>query len=133
MKRITTLDDINGKIERWQRRLRRAATAIAKLEGRRKRLLKKAMTATEAVTIQRQQLAPPIKRLEDDASIPAFLARKIASAADDSAKAAIIASRDERKRLKDAGAKARRKAERAGDTKRMPLQGKAALAAIRGE
>jgi DNA gyrase/topoisomerase IV subunit B len=65
-----------------------------------------------------------------DTSIPEFLKRPT-----DKDKAAADQIRQEQadaKARKAAGRKARKEAERKGETRRMPLTGKAALAAIRG-
>ena len=61
---------------------------------------------------------------------PAFLRR---SQKDQAAIEAAKAERVERGKRKRQGQEATRKARRAGETRRMPLTGKAALAAIRGE
>jgi hypothetical protein len=69
------------------------------------------------------------KALDD---MPDFLnRRKQGTAKDDAARAAILAEQEERKRNKSRVRAEERKAKQAGLTRRMPLTGKAALAAIR--
>ena len=67
--------------------------------------------------------------LEEDGGIPSFLRRKPL----DATAKTILAEQAEHKRLKAKGRKAKEKARLSGKTRKMPLTGKAALAAIRGE
>src|SRR5262245_48232055 len=94
--------------------------------------------------------APAAQVPADFTPIPDFLVRKAAHAPGPGARAAADAMVDvidrdaqvraeiereqaERKTAKARGRIAKMKAQRSGETRRMPLQGKAALAAIRGE
>lgn len=70
--------------------------------------------------------APP-----DDLAIPSYLRRE-RSPADQAAIDRAKAEREERQKAKAKGQAEKRKAQRLGETKRMPLTGKAALEAIRG-
>jgi len=79
------------------------------------------------------EVAPPAG---DSLDIPGFLARDPkadAAARDAKAREQIAADIAERKRAKSRGRVERMKAKKSGDAKRMPLTGKAALAAIHGE
>lgn len=146
----TELEKINASIERWQRRLNRAVGAIKRLDAKRKRLNRKLLEATlpttepvvvvtvpatshVAVTAAKLVEAKPAVVADVSEDLPAFLDRRSPKSAEDQAVAdKILADRAEHKRQKDIGSKARRKAERSGATRKMPLQGAAALAAIRG-
>jgi ribosomal 50S subunit-associated protein YjgA (DUF615 family) len=138
MAKRVTLEYVEASIARWQTRLRRAVRAVEKLEKQRKRLVKAQTdlaiapaTATRpkpkpeplAVTIMRE-LAEPAPAL--DTAIPSFLRR-----APDPVAAQLKAGIAETKRLKAKGRIAKMKAKQSGETKRMPLTGKAALEAIR--
>ena len=136
MAKKVTLEKVTANFSRWQSRLRRAANMVAKLEGQRKRLEKAASKPKAAPPISEAVAAPPpvappvaVPAGEIDTTIPAFLQRKKL----EPAAAQIVAEQAEQKRLKAAGRAARKKAEKAGETKRMPLTGRAALAAIRGD
>jgi hypothetical protein len=74
------------------------------------------------------QITAPKPKPADDLAIPAFLQRKKL----DPAAAEIKAEQDATKKLKAKGRIEKMKAKQRGDLKRMPLSGKAALAAIRG-
>lgn len=148
----TDIEKINASIERWQRRLARAVTAIKKLDARRKRLVRKRLTATlptapiedavivtvpaaseTAATVAKSIEATPAAPADPVGDLPAFLDRRKKTPADEAAAAQILADRAEHKRQKALGQKARRKAQARGELRRMPLEGRAALAAIRGE
>jgi len=143
------VEKINGSIERWQRRLSRAVNAIKRLDAKRKRLVRKRLTAKlptapvdgavivtvpaaseTAVTLAKSIEARPASA--DPGEIPAFLVRRQKSPADEQAAAQIRAEQAERKTRKAAASKARSKAKARGELRRMPLEGRAALAAIRG-
>jgi hypothetical protein len=148
-KKTLTLEHIDFSIGRWKTRLRRAMTAIDKLEKQRKRLVKaqasapdlaiapplaKAILPVPVLLEKLDQLAPPkpaewsaANPIEDD--IPAFLRRQTsASPVAEQIKAEI----EEKKKLKARGRIATMKAKQSGETRKMPLTGKAALQAIRG-
>lgn len=148
MKR-NTLEDNAVALKRWRSRLKRAMTMIEKLERQRKRLEAKSQSGVGlpsaaradhpkklvprqpaarpeplAVTIMREITEPP---KEIDTSIPSFLKRTPDPVAEQ-----IKAEQAETKRAKARGRIERMKAKQRGDLKKMPLTGKAALAAIRG-
>ena len=75
------------------------------------------------MTIMKEIAAPEI-----DTSIPAFLRRKPDPVAEQ-----IAAEQKDLKRRKAQGRIATMKAKKSGETRKMPLTGKAALAAIRGD
>ena len=143
-KKTMTLEHIDYSISRWKTRLKRAMTAIDKLEKQKKRLIKAtavrafvpayptvdsettlgAVPPTPVMMIETP--APPPMRGDD--GIPTFLRRS-----PDPVTEAIKVEQAETKRLKAQGRIAKMKAKQSGETKRMPLTGKAALAAIRGQ
>jgi hypothetical protein len=122
-------------IKRWQSRLKRAVTMLGKLEKQRTRLLRaKPVSVTPRVTLKAPvEIAPPVATpapltAMPDTGIPGFLQRKKL----DPVAEQIAQEQKEIKRRKSAGRIATMKAKRAGDLSKMPLTGKAALAAIRG-
>jgi len=140
-KKTMTLEHIDYSISRWKTRLKRAMTAIDKLEKQRKRILKAqadlAVAPPLAKAVERGlqagvQPLPPAPRApvppKTDDDIPSFLRRSPDPVAE-----AIKVEQAETKRLKAQGRIAKMKAKQSGETKRMPLTGKAALAAIRGQ
>ena len=133
MSKRNTLEQVEASISRWQSRLRRAANALAKLEKQRKRLAAKpAKTEPLAVTIMKEIIEPPAPPKpvgEIDTSIPAFLQRK----KPDPVAEQIVAEQKDLKRRKAQGRIATMKAKKSGETRKMPLTGNAALAAIRGD
>jgi hypothetical protein len=145
-KKTMTLEHIDYSISRWKTRLKRAMTAIDKLEKQRKRLVKAQtdpkpvrawspdrqtfvkqpepqQTGEGDMVIKKVEPTPP--KVEDD--IPSFLRRTPDPVAEQ-----IKSQQAETKQLKARGRIAKMKAKQAGDLKKMPLTGKAALAAIRG-
>jgi len=142
-KKTMTLEHIDFSISRWKTRLKRAMTAIDKLEKQRKRLIKGATvrasvpayptvdseTALGTVPPPDLAIAPPLAKAvvkEIDTSIPSFLRRSPDPVAE-----AIKVEQAETKRLKASGRIAKLKAKQSGETRKMPLSGRAALAAIR--
>jgi len=147
----TKLEQNEAAIKRWRTRLKRAMTMLDKLEKQRKRLAVRASvpahptvdsettlgtvppapTLSEALAKQIAEQVPQqvhqSDMLGDD--IPAFLRRQTAPSP---VAEAIRQEQAETKRLKAKGRIAKMKAKKAGDLKKMPLTGKAALAAIRG-
>lgn len=150
------LAHVEASLARWKTRLKRAMTAIGKLEKQRKRLVKAAASPprklpapvadqiagyhpdqSDAERIKRGALVDkpaensaqvaPVEKQPDDLGIPAFLQRKKL----DPVAAEIKAEQDETKRKKAQGRIAKMKAKKSGETRKMPLTGKAALAAIR--
>lgn len=158
MKRNVSLDDVCAKIDRWERRQRRAINALKRLYLQRRRLEQKAkLTAAAKVS---PKTVEPVKAsnaalasaMNDsgafapfvcvpggpDDDIPAFLKREAVKAKDAEAAAKVKAEQEAEKKRKAELAKERRavkqetvEAELTGKRKKMPLQGRAALAAIR--
>jgi len=166
-KKTMTLEHIDYSISRWKTRLKRAMTAIDKLEKQKKRLIKATAvrvsvpahptvdseTTLGAVPPRAKPArgssdepapekpkpvnapVPPtpvaqVERAKVDDDIPAFLRRQTAPSpvADE-----IRQQQAETKKAKARGRIATMKAKQSGETRRMPLTGKAALAAIRGQ
>ena len=76
----------------------------------------------------------PTRVIDTDDDVPDFLRRKAeGDAKDAAARAELLAEQSGRKKNKDRARIEKLKASQAGDTKKMPLSGKAALAAISGE
>ncbi len=123
-----TLEQVRDARRRWQARLTRAVNAIKKLDAKEKRLLKKAaapgvVSATPPAPSRPGPVASP-----DPLGIPTFLRRT--ADADKAAAAAIKAEQVERKKTKTSARLAALKAQQSGETRRMPLTGKAALKRI---
>jgi hypothetical protein len=150
MKRRMSLSEIEAAINRWETRLFRAATALMKLRQQRKRIKDPAFmkrhdeflaehprSPDAAMKVMGVKIPldnePPLVALpvepKDDLTVPTFLQRAVNSA-DEVAKAEIIATVAEQKKRKAVSGAARRKAAAKGETRRMPLSGKAALAYI---
>lgn len=155
MAKKPTLEHVDASIARWKARLKRAMTALGKLEKQRKRLVKAAASpprkppepAVPASTlvaavkghISRMTATPVVAKTADnsaqvapvpeqpDLGIPAFLQRPKL----DPVAAEIKAEQDETKLRKSRGRIAKMKAKKSGETRKMPLSGRAALAAIR--
>jgi hypothetical protein len=145
-KKTMTLEHIDYSISRWKTRLKRAMTAIDKLEKQRKRILKARADLAVAPPLAKAvrvsvpahptvdsettlgAVPPPSQAKEVDTSIPSFLRRSPDPVAE-----AIKVEQAETKRLKAQGRIAKMKAKQSGETRKMPLTGKAALAAIRGQ
>ena len=142
-----SLEHVRAARQRWQTRLTRAVNAIRKLDATERLLLKK---AAEPAVERRASPAPASSAVETDHlnerqferfveaqpaaaadDIPTFLRRKPLSDADKAAAEAIKAAAAERAKKKKAGQAATRKAKLSGETRRMPLTGKAALDAIK--
>jgi type IV secretory pathway VirB10-like protein len=115
----------------------------AKLKGLRRQVerLARAIAAEKAKPVEQPKPKPklpdvkplPLPQATEEPTIPDFLRRTAeAKAKDAEAAEAIRQEQAERKTAKARGRIAKLKAAQAGDTKRMPLTGKAALAAIRG-
>ena len=159
-KKPKTIEQLDATIGRWKTRLKRAVTMIDKLEKQKKRLAKAAASPprklpepvadqiagyhpdqSEAERIRRGALPEPVvdkpaensavvaevEKQPDDLGIPAFLQRKKL----DPAAQQIADEQAETKRLKARGRIDKMKAKKSGETKKMPLTGRAALDAIR--
>jgi hypothetical protein len=152
------LANVLVKIKRWESRAKRAANALAKLEKERRKIERvlvaqpktllntnlqtastgdivevvHAMLAGHGETIEPKPVADvtdiPISEfpIADDLDIPGFLRRDAKVAAEIKQEIA------DQKRTKAQVRIEKLKAKQSGATKRMPLQGKEALAAIRG-
>jgi hypothetical protein len=159
MAKKPTLEQVEASIARWKTRLKRAMTALDKLEKQQKRLVKAAAQPRVisdapakpeplAVTIMKELAAPqPVQPARDpsqeaerlmgrpgrggagDDDIPAFLRRQ--SSDPDPVAEQIKAEQAETKAAKARGRIAKMKAKKSGETKKMPLSGRAALDAIR--
>ncbi|MBT1509372.1 hypothetical protein KIP88_02560 [Bradyrhizobium sp. SRL28] len=147
-KKPKSIEHLDASIGRWKTRLKRAMTAIDKLEKQKKRLVKAAANPPQPKPVKPEPadqnmvkvtsvptgnpdrvklIMEPVKAAEIDTSIPAFLQRKKL----DPVAAEIKAEQDEIKRKKTQGRIAKMKAKKSGETKKMPLTGRAALEAIR--
>ena len=144
-----TLTQIESRLKKWKSKAKRAANAIDKLERQRRRLDRKIIrdnalrqeqrptTVTDVISVPQTSAGyakeyPPMPL----ADIPGFLERS--KERDAAIKAEVQAEVDSRKQAKAEQAVERRKikkevldADLAGKRRKMPLSGKAALAAIR--
>ena len=148
-----TLEQIDASLSRWKTRLRRAMTAIDKLEKQRKRLVRATAvrvsvpahpTVDSETTLGTVPPKPePVKVTAPSPvadEIPAFLRRQSDGGLEATRQRSLDADAAERikseiaatKQAKARGRIAKMKAKQSGETRRMPLTGKAALAAIRG-
>lgn len=157
-KKQITVEQIDERITRWQGKLKRAVNTIERLQRMRKRALKKAaavdlaiapplakavkpkpeplavtlfkeMAAEGAAESAERPAAPGVQApAAIDTTLPDFLRRD----RDTPEAAQIRAEQAERKSRKNAGRIATMKAKARGDLKKMPLTGRAAMAAIRG-
>jgi hypothetical protein len=150
-KKPKTIEHLDASIARWKTRLKRAVTMIDKLEKQRKRVAKAAAAPprklpepvadqiagyhrdqSEAERIKRGALPSkpepmPEPKPERNLDIPAFLRRQTP----DPVAEQIKAEQAETKKKKARGRIEKMKAKQSGDTKKMPLTGRAALDAIR--
>lgn len=131
------LQQLEVTIERWGRKLeaadrtvQRSVRMITKLQRQRQRL-QKAMAKPPAVKPTQVESVQPLPKAiieearatADEPAIPTFLQRPFNP---------YEAEQREAKRAKSRVRIEKMKAGQSGDTKKMPLQGKEALAAIRG-
>jgi hypothetical protein len=135
-KKPKTIEHLDASIGRWKTRLKRAITMIDKLEKQRKRIEKAAANPPKPRQPKPQPMPvaatpnptpAPTPVAEIDTSIPAFLKRP----KHDPVAQEIADEQAKTKRLKARGRIEKMKAKKSGETKRMPLTGKAALDAIR--
>lgn len=142
-KKQVTLEQVTTAITRWQSKMLRAVRMIEKLEKQRKRIERAAARpprvpprprAHAEIANLAETLGPAIQEAaqdaglkSDDLGIPTFLQRKKL----DPVAQQIADEQADLKRRKSAGRIATMKAKKAGDTRKMPLTGKAALDAIR--
>jgi hypothetical protein len=157
-RRMTTdYDRVIEKLKRWRSRLKRAVNAIDKLERQRARLERRMADAKDSerakvkaahdaamALINEEPSGEPSTRLplilsrvetkptSRGETIPDFLRRqKEGERKEAEAAKAIKAEQEDRRKQKSRGRVAKMMAKKAGDLDRMPLSGKAALAAIR--
>lgn len=139
MKRKFTLEDVCVRIERWEKRVRRAENALSKLNTQRRRLERKAKlvaTAKVAPVEPRPEWVFPAKPIPvvlpspepepGSLDIPDYLKRVQAGRDRDALAAKAIQEQKDNRQAE------RKRLRASGVTKKMPLTGKAALAAIRG-
>lgn len=132
-----TLEDKLERVElaltRWHSRLYRTANTIRKLDAARKRLVERiaerqaprpAAAPEPGLNDSLDEILAPVA---DELGIPGFLDRR-PNAADEAAKAEILAQRKDAKKQKAVV----RRAKQNDRFAKMPLSGKAALEAIRG-
>jgi hypothetical protein len=137
-----TLGQIERSLDRLRSRLYRTVNAINKLEKAHRRVKRRMelealqpKPAPEPVAVVTLPATHPtavnIAKTEvDDLSIPAMFIRPRLNQADEAAKAGILAQQEASKKAKTAARIAKLKADKAGERSKMPLSGKAALAAI---
>jgi hypothetical protein len=139
MKRNATLDQIDAAINRVEARLFRAALALQKLRRQRVQKLRRKPPPAKTSVVTASPAETLVVTASSDLTIPAALDRRSQATKDAdrarlmdlNAAETIKAELAERKKRKAAGQAARRKAKLSGETRQMPLTGKAALAAIR--
>lgn len=143
MTNLDKLQRVEASLVRWHRRLSRAANAVKKLDAQRRRLLvKKAEPAKALPAPKPLAIEAPKPKVSDvtnipvtefpipdvlEEGIPSFLQRKPL----DATAKTIVAEQADLKKRKARGRIAKLKATQSGETKKMPLTGKAALAHIR--
>ena len=137
--RIIEIEKIMASIKRWKSRLKRAMTAIEKLDRKLRRL--EAKPVAPKVDLKVKQPEPmhhdafvprgDLAATADVGDMPDFLKRGMA--ADKAAADQIRAEQEALKKAKGKGRIEKMKAKARGDLKKMPLTGKAALAAIHGD
>lgn len=121
------------ELTRTDAKIRKINLQIARAKKAATKRLEAETTAWHAANPPAQYVPPPaeITAIEDQLEVPEFLRRSIARGAPDIEAAAQIKAEQEEKRLtKSRNRIATMKAKKAGDTKKMPLSGRAALAFI---
>lgn len=127
---VEARDDTIGKLVKLEAKVKWLRKAIARYEKIASQ--PKVPPAVETVKPLPPAILAEARATADDIGIPDFLARKRdAERRDAVAAEAIRAEQAEHKRTKSRNRIAEMKAKQAGDTRRMPLSGKAALEAIR--
>jgi nucleoid-associated protein YgaU len=144
------LERVELALTRWHTRLTRASNTIRKLERQRRRLVTRRAAPAKLPAPAKPVPTPMVPAVPADdldirnqgwldrkgnvtqAAENELKAVKASKAADEKAKAEILAAQADRQKQKKAASKAKSKAKLAGDLRKMPLQGKEALAAIRG-
>jgi len=130
---IERLVRIGARMKAAERLVRRREKLAAKPANAAKPALPPMrLDETRVVISTRPQDRPPAGSDEPNLEIPDFLRRqKEGEAKDAAAREEILAQQSGRKQAKSRARVGKMLAEKAGDTKRMPLTGKDALAAIR--
>jgi hypothetical protein len=133
MAKRPTIEYIDESLARWKTRLKRAVTTIDKLEKQKKRLMKKspmaiAETLAEPVLVNPKTELPKAEPAPADLGIPDFLRRQ---SQPDPVAEQIREEQAATKKAKARGRIEKMKAKKAGELKKMPLSGKAALDHIR--
>lgn len=141
--RKQTVEQIEISLKRWHSRLKRAVTAIDKLEKAKRRAVKAEAEypirnapvlpqrpEPEAAPAASPAPAPAPLPPTDDLSIPASMLRPAVTPEDLQAIMEIRESQEARKKAKAAGRIAKLKAKQRGELTAMPVSGKAALARI---
>lgn len=147
MPKRQTLEQIETSLKRWHSKLKRAVTAIDKLEKAKRRAARADVESViknapppprpepEAAPAATPAPAPAPLPPTEDLGIPSFLMRAgpigSKTPADLEAIKAIEEEQEARKKAKTSGRIAKLKADKAGERKAMPLTGKAALARIK--
>jgi hypothetical protein len=146
-KEIQRLDDeikrVHSRMFRWANKLDKLIKARGRIEKRigeiddeRKPIAtpvdlpKRDPVKPDETTAALQALTGVVEK--PDLDIPTFLARgmKAQHAADEAAKAAILAEQEAKRKVKAKASSEKSRAKRRGELRKMPLQGKAALALI---
>lgn len=133
--RTLTIEEIELQRDALFRQLHKISDKIDDLWRLKKRLLKKA-DRDVAQRLEQRPLTPKVGGSNppvpaSDLDIPVYLRRAPVHAGDEAAIAEITAQMEERQKSKARGRIAKMKAKQSGELGKMPLQGKAALAAIR--
>jgi len=147
MAKKQTPQQIETSLSHWKTRLRRAVTMIDKLERQQKRLVKAAARPARGLPDEPAPEKPSpvsapvppapvaqVERVEIDTAIPDFLRRGMAAqkAVDQVIADQLRETQAATKLAKSRGRIATMKAKKSGETRKMPLTGKAAPAVIRG-
>ena len=148
-KKPVTIDDLDNAIDKWMTKLRRAANAIDALSIKRKRMLRPKRPTMIAIAVPQvetdhlpepafEQVATAMEPPGIELEIPEWLRRagpigdKTPTELKDLQARIEIETEQANKRIAKSRARvAKMKAKKAGDLKRMPLSGKAALDHIR--
>lgn len=157
MKKARTPETAHAKLQvldearaRWWRRLIRAVNAIDKIDGQRKRLLKPRPLDKLDPPVPPNKPIPPAKAetlgescdrivtdlimgrpTEFDDPLDVRSMPWVKNEADEKAKAELLAAEENKKKAHTKAVAEKRKARLAGELRKMPLTGKAALDAIR--
>lgn len=152
-RKVTTVEAIQEKLKRWTARARRASNAIDRLQKQMRALERRAtlphrkdnaapaapttIASAPSEVVMPASVIEPQEQIESALDIPACFKRSGGESPKpppgkslDPVAAEIKREQEERKAAKARGRSAKAKAKKAGDLKKMPLSGKAALAEI---